>query len=204
MEQIELCVCCHTHTHSQLGAYARRAVGTQHLRPRGWGSVPTLLLAGCHPSILSLKTSLPLFLILHPCIFTPPYSSETLQALSCPHIFFTHRLSKHTGDPIYLFFLYALDIQYSCGIELKASGKQCCSSTGPLQEKHNISECSVVDSELIRLTWLLNLLHFKVRFCISPHWCLICKEFWKHELDCFHCFTSCNWYKQCSMKLSPV
>lgn len=98
-------VCLLSHTRSQLGAYAaRRAVGTQHLKPRGRGSVPTQLLAGCHPSFLSLKTSLPLFLILHPCIFTPPYSSEKLQVLSCPHIFFTHRLSKHTGDPVYLFF----------------------------------------------------------------------------------------------------
>lgn len=46
MEQSELSAYCHPHTHTLLGAdAARRAVGTQRLRPGGDGSIATSLAA---------------------------------------------------------------------------------------------------------------------------------------------------------------
>lgn len=82
------------------------------------------------PTIFSISKNTPPSLLSCACIFTTSYSSETLQELTWPHILFTHLLSKHSGDPTHLFFffLHASDIQYSCGIELKASGHCCCCS----------------------------------------------------------------------------
>lgn len=67
------------------------------------------------------KPSLPLSVILLPCILSPPQSSETLQVPSCPHIF-THWLSKHSGDPIYLFLLFfcALLLMFSTHVAHRA------------------------------------------------------------------------------------
>lgn len=102
MEQSELSAYCHPRCQLARHRCSKTCCGYPASRARGEGSIAAQLVAGCH---LSPTTSppLPLF-IMHSCIFTTPYSSETLQLLSCQHIFFTHLLSKHTGDPTYLSF----------------------------------------------------------------------------------------------------
>lgn len=97
VEQIESCAGCQAH---------------MMWVPSMWGPEQ----AQHWPSIFSICRNHPFLSLSSPCILSPPQSSETLQVPSCPHIFFTHWLSKHSGDPIYLFFFTLLPLLSGCSV----------------------------------------------------------------------------------------
>lgn len=110
VEQIEQSAYCHPH--SQLGAdAARRAMGTQHLRPRGKGSIATQLLAGCQLSFLSPRTPHPLSYHAHAYLQLLIHQKHSRSWLG--HTSSLHTYSVNTQGIPPIFFFFSACVRYS-------------------------------------------------------------------------------------------